>query len=163
MERTVLIYYSLESHTHFIAQKIGEQLSCESIRLLPLKEFSRNRFLKYFWAGKSAAFKEKPPLANKDIDLTLYDTLIIASPVWAGNISSPVRSFLSAYAIEDKNIYLIANSSGGPCEKCLSTMRGLLPKSTIKGTACFVQPSEASYASFKDRLDAFCTQIQEES
>lgn len=161
MDRTILIYYSLDSHTHFIAQKIGEQLSCPTIRLVPIKDFSHNKFLKYFWAGKSAAFKEKPPLANKDIDLTLYDTLIIASPVWAENLSSPVRSFLSSYAIENKNIYLIANCSGGPCEKCFSTMKGLLPKSTIKRTIRFVQPSEETYGTFRESLDTFCAQVKE--
>lgn len=94
MERTALIYYSLDGNTHFIAQKMSKQLGCPVIRLKLQKEFSTtNKFLKFFWAGQSSVFRTKPPLANKAIDLKAYDTLVIASPVWAGSVSSPVRSF----------------------------------------------------------------------
>ncbi len=160
MERTALIYYSLQGHTDFIAQKMSKQLDCPKIRLHLKKEFSTpNKFLQYFWAGKSSAFHEKPRLANKPIDLTLYDTLIIATPVWAENLSSPVRSFLTSYAIEDKKVYLVAHDSGGPFKKCFATMRELLPKSMIEKEIGFVKVTEESYPTHQERLETFCKDI----
>ncbi len=160
MERTALIYYSLNGHTHFIAQKMSKQLDCPKIRLHLKKEFSQtNKFLQYFWAGKSSAFHDKPALANKPIDLTQYDTLIIATPVWAGNVSSPVRSFLTSYALEGKQVYLVANSGGGPFTKAFSSMRKLLTKSTIQKELGVVQPSKETYPEIKETLDAFCKEI----
>lgn len=160
MERTALIYYSLNGHTQFIAQKMSKQLDCTTIRLKLQKEFSQtSKFLQYFWAGKSAAFRDKPELANKPIDLTQFDTLIIATPVWAGNISSPVRSFLSSYAIEGKRVYLVANDGGGPFEKAFATMRRLLPKSTVVKEIGFVEVTKDTYPTHKEKLESFCKEI----
>ncbi len=160
MDRTVLIYYSLEGHTDFIAQEMSKQLDCPTLRLLVKKEFpTTNKFLKYFWAGKSATFHEKPALANNPIDLTQYDTLIIASPVWAETVSSPVRSFLASYAIEDKQVYLVAHDSGGPFKKCFASMRKLLPKCNVHKEIGFVAVTEETYPTHKERLEAFCKDI----
>jgi len=160
MERTALIYYSLNGHTDFIAQKMSKQVDCTRIRLHLKKEYSTtNKFLKYFWAGKSATFHEKPALANEPIDLTQYDTLIIATPVWAGNLSSPVRSFLATNVIENKQVYLVAHDSGGPFEKCFATMRTLLPKSTVKKEIGFEKVTEESYPTHQERLEAFSKDI----
>ncbi len=160
MERTALIYYSLDGNTHFIAQKMSKQLGCPVIRLKLQKEFSTtNKFLKFFWAGQSSVFRTKPPLANKAIDLKAYDTLVIASPVWAGSVSSPVRSFLNSYAIEGKDVYLVANSGGGQQEKCLSAMRKLLPKSTVRQVIGFASLTKETYPTHKQKLEAFCKEI----
>ncbi len=160
MERTALIYYSLDGHTHFIAEKISEQLQCPTIRLKLEQEFSTtNKFLKYFWAGQSSVFRTKPALATKMIDLKAYDTLVIATPVWAGNLSSPVRSFLTRYAIEGKDVYLVANSGGGQQQKALSAMRRLLSNSTIKQEIGFAEVTKENYPTHKERLEAFCKEI----
>ncbi|MBI9095489.1 MAG: hypothetical protein JEY71_11450 [Sphaerochaeta sp.] len=160
MERTALIYYSLEGHTDLIAQKMSKELDCPTIRLHLKKEFSTtNKFLKYFWAGKSAALHEKPALANKPIDLSPYDTLIVATPVWAGNVSSPVRSFLATNVIEGKRVYLVAHDSGGSFEKCFATIRALLPKSKVQKEIGFVKVTKETYSTHKEKLEAFCKEI----
>ena len=160
MERTALIYYSLNGHTEFIAKKMSKQLDCTTIRLKLQKEFSQtNTFLQYFWAGKSAFFHDKPKLENKKIDLTQYDTLIIATPVWAGNISSPIRSFLSSYAIEGKQVYLVASDSGGPFTKCFTTMRKFLLKSIVHNEIGFVGVTKDTYPTHKEKLEIFCREI----
>ena len=161
MKRAALIYYSIDGHTHLVAQAMGKRLDCPVIRLQLQQEFSTtSKFLKYFWAGKSSVFHDKPELANKTLDLTAYDTLIIATPVWAGNLSSPVRSFLARYAPEGKQVYLVATNSGGTFEKCFATMRKLLPKSTIQQEIGFVEVTEDTYPTqHKERLEAFCAEI----
>ncbi len=160
MDRTAIVFYSLNGHTEFIAQKLSEQLDCPTIQLHLTKEFSRtNTFLQYFWAGKSAVFRDKPELANKPIDLTPYDTLIIATPVWAGNVSSPVRSFLSSHSIEDTRVYLVANDSGGRFDKAFATMRRLLPKCTVVKEIGFVEVTEDTYPNHKEKLEAFSKDI----
>ncbi|HKM07822.1 MAG TPA: hypothetical protein VJ869_12645 [Sphaerochaeta sp.] len=124
------------------------------------KEFSAtSKFLQYFWAGKSAVFHDKPELSNKQIDLSLYDTLIIATPVWAGNISSPVRSFLSTYATEGKQVYLVATNSGGPFEKCFAVMRKLLSKNTVQKEIGFINMDKDTYPTHKEKLETFCKEI----
>ena len=160
MERTALIYYSLNGHTEFIAKKMSKQLDCTTIPLKLEKEFSQtNKFLQYFWAGKSSVFHDRPKLANKKIDITQFDTIIIATPVWAGNVSSPVRSFLSTYEIEGKSVYLVANNGGGTFTKCFASMRKLLPNSSVQKEIGFVEVTKETYPTHKERLETFCKDI----
>ena len=160
MERTALIYYSLDGHTHLIAEKMSKQLNCPTIRLKLVQEFSStSKFFKYFWAGKSSVFHEKPALENTTIDLKEYETLIIATPVWAGNISSPVRSFLTNNSIEGKQVYLVAIDSGGSFSKVFSSMHRLLQNSNVQNEIGFVKVTKDSYSSHQEKLEAFCNEI----
>ncbi len=160
MDKTVVVYYSLDGHTHFVASKIGERLECPVIRLRQHNEFSAtNTFLKYFWAGKSSVFRDKPPLEDTDLDPDAYDTLVIATPVWAGNLSSPVRSFLSSHPLDGKRVFLVATNSGGSFVKCFATMRKLMPKASVGEEIGLVNITEASSPAQQQSLDAFCDTV----
>jgi flavodoxin len=160
MDKTVVVYYSLDGHTHFVAEKISERLDCPAIRLNLQKEFSNtNRFLKYFWAGKSSVFHDTPPLLPLSLDLEAYDTFVIATPVWAGNLSSPVRSFLSAHSFDGKRFFLVATNSGGSFTRSFATMRNLLPADSVKEEIGFENISEDDFNLHRKRLVEFCERI----
>ncbi len=160
MDKTAVIYYSLDGHTHLVATKMSEQLGCPAIRLHLVKEFSvTNTFLKYFWAGKSSVFHGKPALMDTDLDPDAYDTLVIATPVWAGNLSSPVRSFLSSHSFHGKRVFLVATNSGGSFERCFATMRMLLPAASVGGEIGFVKITPDIYPAHRHRLEKFCEGI----
>lgn len=164
MDRIAVVYYSLDGHTHFVVEKIKERLACTVIRLRLQKEFStEHTFLKYFWAGKSSVFHEKPVLKNPKMDLDSYDTLIIATPVWAGNLSSPVRSFLASRSFDGKRVFLVATNSGGSFKKCFATMEKLLPTATIIRETGFINITEATYPSQQQQLEDLCAEVVEES
>ena len=61
---------------------------------------------------------EKPELEPYDADLSAYDDIIIGFPVWAGNITPPVRNFVSENVefLKNKNIYTFACESGAGAE-----------------------------------------------
>lgn len=160
MDKTAVIYYSLDGHTHLVARKIAECLHCPAIRLRLQQEFpAKPVFLKYFWAGKSSVFRDKPSLLDPGVDEQSYDTLIIATPVWAGNLSSPVRSFLANHPIAGKRVFLVATNSGGSFDRCFSTMRKLLSMTTIIRQIGFVKISEDSYPSHQQEIEELCKEI----
>ena len=160
MDNTAVVYYSLDGHTHFVATKMRERLDCPAIRLRLQKEFSTtNTFLKYFWAGKNSVFREKPALMDTGMDFQAYSTLVIATPVWAGNLSSPVRSFLAGHSLEGKQIFLVATNSGGSFEKCFATMRSLLPKAAVVREIGFMKVTDATFVAYEGMLRAFCDEV----
>jgi flavodoxin len=160
MDKTAVVYYSLDGHTDLVAMRISERLECPAIRLHLVKEFSiTNTFLKYFWAGKSSVFREKPALMDTGLDPDAYDTLVIATPVWAGDVSSPVRSFISSHSFHGKRVFLVATNSGGSFERCFSTMRELLPAASVGGEIGFVKITKDIYPAHRHRLEKFCEGI----
>lgn len=160
MDKTAVIYYSLDGHTLFVAEKLRERLDCPVIRLHLKQEFSNTHmFLKYFWAGKSSVFHEKPALSPSNLDLKAYDSFVIATPVWAGNLSSPVRSFLASHLFDGKKVFLVATNSGGSFVRCFASMRKLLPTASVKDEIGFSNISEEDFISYQKRLDEFCEGI----
>ena len=58
--KILIVYYSFEGNTKFIAEKIQENLSCDIVRLIPKKEIKTKGFMKFFWGGKQVFMKELP-------------------------------------------------------------------------------------------------------
>ncbi|MEI7999136.1 MAG: flavodoxin [Candidatus Omnitrophota bacterium] len=113
MSKTIIIYYSFEGNTKFIADYLAEKLDAEILSLKPEKEISTHGFMKYFWAGRQAVMKIKPPLKKYVFDVNKYDIIILGCPIWAGPIAPPLRTFLSENKIEGKKVAFFCTHKGG--------------------------------------------------
>ena len=111
--KTLVVFYSLEGNTKFIADVIAKHLQADTLELKTAKPFPSKGFKKFFKGGMSVVFKQKPKLDNKDIDLNPYDNIIIGTPVWAGTFAPPLRTFLRANSLAGKHVALFACCSGG--------------------------------------------------
>ena len=90
--KTLIVYYSRTDTTKKIAEEIGEMLGAE-LAEIKSPEMKRGMwgFLK---AGKQALKKILPEIEKLDISVKDFDLVIIGSPIWAGTIASPLRTFL---------------------------------------------------------------------
>ena len=137
---TLVVYFSFDGNTKFIAEKIADTLCADMIELRTSKKYPTEGFQKFFWGGKSVIFGEKPKLANKPIDISRYETIIIGTPVWAGSYSPLIKSFISQYQIQDKRIALFASHAGGGAEKCFHKLKQALPGNIFIGEVSYIQP-----------------------
>ena len=64
--KTLVIFYSFEGSTKFIAQTIANEIGAELLEIKPEKEIVSHGFMKYVWGGKQAVMKEKPALLPFD-------------------------------------------------------------------------------------------------
>ncbi|WP_312694301.1 flavodoxin family protein [Caproiciproducens sp.] len=140
---TLVVYFSFDGNTKFIAEKIAETISADVIELNTSKKYPTQGFRKYFWGGKSVIFGEKPKLTNEDIDLSRYETIMIGTPVWAGSYAPPVKSFISQYKIHGKRIALFASHGGNGAEKCFARLKEALPDNQFIGETAYVEPKKS--------------------
>ena len=159
--KAVIIYYSLEGNTDSIALKIAQKTGADIVRLVPQKEFPKGNFKKFLLGGKSAVFNEKPKLANKEINLSLYDTIIIGTPIWAGTFAPPIMTFLNDYKFQDKNIFLFACHSGGGAQKCFEKIKKRIIGNTVKDTVDFVNPFKTVKEDTDKKIESFCSTVKE--
>ncbi|KOF55627.1 MULTISPECIES: flavodoxin family protein [Clostridium] len=138
--KSLVVFYSLEGHTKFIANLIAGELKCDLLELQPQKEIPKTGFRKFFWGGKSAIFKEKPSLKNKIPNLEQYDTIFIGTPIWAGTYAPPINTFISDNEIKQKNIAFFASHGGGGAKKCFMKLQDVLKDNNIVGAIDFVDP-----------------------
>ena len=138
--KVLVVYYSLEGNTKFIAQKIAEAVGADLLGLKPKKETVKPHSLsKYFWGGKQVMMKEKPELVSFDHNPEEYDLLFIGTPVWAWNFTPPVNTFLSTVELKDKKIALFC-CHGGAKNKTLENMEAQLAGNKIIGKIDFKEP-----------------------
>ncbi len=104
MIKTIVIYYSFEGKTKFIAEYLSQKLDADILSLKPEKEINSHGFMKYIWGGRQAVMKSKPKLEKYSFDINKYETIIIGSPVWAWTYSPPIRAFLSENIIQGKKV-----------------------------------------------------------
>lgn len=138
----LIVFYSLEGHTKFIANIIADELGCDLLELKPEKEIPRTGFRKFLWGGKSVIFKEKPRLKNKTPNLKEYDTIFIGTPIWASTYAPPVDTFITDNEIKGKSVLLFASHAGGGAEKCFEKLKIVLNGNKVIGTADFIDSND---------------------
>lgn len=140
---TLVVYFSFDGNTKFIAEKIAETINADIVELKTSKKYPTEGFLKYFWGGKSVVFGEKPKLINGSIDLNRYETIFIGTPVWAGSYTPPIKSFIRQYKIQGKRIALFASHGGNGAEKCFEKLKEALHGNKFIGDTAYVEPKKA--------------------
>ena len=107
--KTLLVYYSRSGTTRTVAKELARNLSCDTEEIVSRK----NRFL---W-GTLTCIHDQLFDRDDDIepikkDLSTYNRLIIASPVWVHRISSPMRTFLKYSGLRGKAVCLVLTNNG---------------------------------------------------
>lgn len=107
--KTLVLYYSRTGTTAELAARIAAAAGCESVAIE--EEKSRRGVLGFMRSGKEALLKKTVPVKLPDIDFSVYDLVIVGSPIWAGTLSSPARSFLAEKASSIKALGAFSTAS----------------------------------------------------
>lgn len=157
--KAIVVYYSLEGSTKYVAEKIAQGTGADILRLEPVKEYPKGNMSKFFWGGKSVVFGEKPKLAPYCFAKEDYDYIIIGTPIWAGSFTPPVKSFLSENDLSGKNIALFACHAGGGAEKCFSKLRKELTDCNITSVLSLIEPGKNKKEENVIKIEEFCISI----
>jgi flavodoxin len=115
-KKVLVIYYSYEGNTKFIAEAIAKELDADIQDLISMKDMKSKGFGKYIWGGHQVVTKKKPelhPLEKKPED---YNTIFIGTPVWAYTFAPALRTFFTEHPLKGKKVALFMCHGGGPKE-----------------------------------------------
>ncbi len=136
----LMIYYSFEGNTDYVAHKFKEQLDIDIERLTVMNEPPKKGLGKFLHGGKSALRKEDPRMNAIQADVNAYDTILIAFPVWAGTCPPAIDMCLKTYPLKDKNVYLIATSASGNAKKALAYVTDRVTGNLVVDTLSLTSP-----------------------
>ena len=137
--KKLVIFYSFDGNTRFIAHAIAEEIGAEMLELKTLDQTRPEGFKKYFWGGRQVMMKEKPELMPFDKKIEDYDVLIIGTPVWAFSYTPALDTFFSKVNVRLKKIALFCCSGGGK-GKTLEKMKASLAGNFFIGEHSFREP-----------------------
>ncbi len=156
--KDLVVYYSLEGNTGYVADKIKDSTGADTLCLVPKKAYHDKGFAKFFWGGKSAVMAEKPKLEEYDAKLADYDRIIFGFPVWASNFTPPLRTFIedNKEQLQGKRFAAFACQSGSGAEKALGKLSKSLGVDGFEQTAVFIDPKARQSAEKDKQIEDFC-------
>lgn len=157
--KAVVVYYSLEGNTEYVADKIAEKIGARKLKLEPVKEFPKGNASKFIWGGKSVVFGETPKLLPYDFNADEYDIIIIGTPIWAGSYTPPIKTFLKHNSLNNKKVALYTCSAGGDTEKCFAKYKKELPSSNIVATLSLINPKVGQDQNIDKKIKEFCDKL----
>ena len=129
MEKGLIVYYSLEGNTHYVAEILSENLGFDMLRIEPVEDIEKKGFKRFLSGGSQVIRKKEPELKKYSVDFENYSQLILASPVWAGSFVPAFRTFLGREKanIKNKSVSIIGCHDGGP-GKIIDNFKNEIPE-----------------------------------
>ncbi|SCZ79641.1 flavodoxin family protein [Pseudobutyrivibrio xylanivorans] len=159
--KTLIVYYSHEGNTDFVAKKIADKICADTLRLVPVKKYPEKGFAKFFWGGKSAVMAETPELEPYSVDLDSYEQIVFGFPVWASNITPPLRTFVKENpSIKEKKIAAFACQSGKGAENAFEKLKDSIGIVTLTSTLILIDPKDKPSDDNDRKIEEFCKEIK---
>ena len=139
--KTLIIYYSRTGHVKKIAEVLRSKLGVDIEEILPEKSY--DGAVGWIVAGKEASQKALPKIKIGEKNPADYDLVIFGTPVWAWNISSPLRTYITKNKDKFKKISAFCTMGGQEgkifeeieniCAKKLETKKAFTDKDILSG------------------------------
>ena len=158
--KTAIVYYSLTGNCKYAARMTARRLSADLIEIAPVNAYPEKGFMKFFRGGKSAVMGEKPALKQYYFEPEMYDRVIFCFPVWAGNVTPPIRTFIEENldALKGKKLAAIICDSGG--SKTIEKLKELLKVRELEAELELVDPRDKPDASKDKAIEDFCIELK---
>jgi len=156
--KSVIVYYSMSGNVCMVAEEVAKHLGADLLEIKPVKAYPDKGIIKFLWGGKCAVMGETPKLEPYTFDAEGYDTIIFGTPVWASNITPPLRSFIkeNADALNGKRVAAFVCYAGGGADKAIGKLKALLGVATLAGELILVDPKDKPQAEHLSQIEAFC-------
>lgn len=158
--KTLIVYYTLEGNTHYAAKKIASLLDADVLRIKPVKTYPRKGFRKFLWGGKSAVMAETPELEPYTFDASAYDRIVFGFPVWAGNVTPPLRTFIKENDLSRKRFAAFACQSGAGAEKAFEKLKTALGIRELDAELVLIDPKTKPDPINEKKISGFCGKLK---
>lgn len=157
-KKTVVIFYSLEGSTAFVAKMIADVLGADVLELR-LKKSLPTGFLKFVIGGMQTVFKHTPELLPFDKQPATYDRIFLGTPIWASNYTPAIRTFLKTTKFTGKKVALFCCCADKP-GKAFDSLRQDLTGNTVIGEIAFPKVWEYKGTNeFNNKVSAWANEM----
>lgn len=91
----LVVYYSRTGNTAQLAKVLAERFSCPSEAIIDTQD--RSGLTGWLHSSRQAIKKELTTIEPVHHDPGSFDLIVVGTPIWEGDLSTPVRTYLHAY------------------------------------------------------------------
>lgn len=151
MNKILVVYFSYTGNTRKIANLIKDKLPCDILKLKPVIAYNTDYQTVVDEEQKMEGANHMPEIKDINVDLSLYETIIIGTPVWWYNAAPTIRKFLTKYDLSGKTVVPFATNAGW-LGKAFKEIEKMCPNSQITNEMNIV---------FKNYSDILITSMNE--
>ena len=155
--KTLVVYYSYTGNCESIVNTLTSQLPADVVEIQPSDKTQRyeangyaigTQLLNAIKANPGSA-SSYPAIDPVSTDLSVYDNIIIVTPLWWSQMSAIMQTYLfqNADALSGKHVAMIVSSSSSGISGVVADAKRLLPDVVWMGDALHIRDSNRSRAS----------------
>jgi flavodoxin len=152
MKDILVVHFSRTGYTGRVAEHLAQ--ACHADHELIGEQAPRAGLLGYWRSAREALRGSIIDIAPSKCAPRDYRLVVIGTPVWAGNVSSPVRAYIARHRAELGNVALFCTQGGSGAAKVLRKMAGLCACQPV--ATAFFNDAEIDGGQFLAKADAFC-------
>lgn len=156
MKSVLVVYYSRNGHIETVAKKIAARLGADLERIHVVR--SREGPASYGRAAMEALLHLHPVIERSRFRPQDYDLIVIGTPVWVWNMSSPVRSYLRRHWSHCARVALFCTMGDSGATKVHSNMAAMLRQKPVATLA--LTQSDIEDGHYTPELARFVRHIQ---
>jgi flavodoxin len=156
-KKVLVVYYSKTGNTERVAKQVASALHADIEKLIDKK--NRNGLWAFFGAGRDAMKKNKTVLEPLQKDPANYDLVVLGTPVWAGNITPAIRTYLDMNKDKLKHTAYIITSGSAPAEKVIPSCEELTGKKCVAYVG-FTAQERGDGKVYTEKLEGFIKELK---
>lgn len=122
--KSVVIYYSLTGKTKEIAIHLAKELQCDVAEITETKK--RSIFGAYVLGSFAAMRNKASNITPLNLDISRYDTIVLATPVWASSPVPAINAFVESNNLKGKQVILVICPASGDDSKTAAKLTAKL-------------------------------------
>lgn len=154
--KTLVIYFSRSGVTQTVAEQVARGCKAD---IEPVKDLAtRSGLAGYVRSVAQAARHAEPTIGKGAHSPRDYDLVVLGTPIWCWNMSSPMRSYIRRHQGQFRKVALFCTYGGSGHEGVLADMQklcGVSPVATLALTTAQVQEGRS-----KQAISEFVKKIQ---
>ena len=144
--KTLVIYFSQTGKTKEAAERIAQLSGADLVEIKTHKSYQMSYQKTVFTSLKEILLNERPKLNMEIPDISVYDRILIGSPIWCGTLPNAVFSFLDKVNLNGKKAAIFTTSGATEPQK-------IAVKIKKKYSAKWCRPFNANHATDENITD----------
>ena len=127
MSKKLVAYFSASGVTAGVAEKLAKEANADIYEIKPAVPYTKADLN---WQDKNSRssiemsdHNSRPEIADKNADISKYDTIYLGFPIWWYIAPTIINTFLESYDFSGKKIILFATSGGSGFGKTLINLK----------------------------------------
>jgi len=154
--KPLVVYYSRTGTTRKVAEAIADLLRCGYEQVIDAR--NRAGLLGYLLSGRDAMRRRLTAIKEVAKNPSLYDVVVIGTPVWVYTASTPIRTYLAQRRRLFKGVAFFC-TYGGDCGHVISDMEELCrrkPRALLE-----LQTKEVRKGEYAQKVQDFTARLAE--